>query len=383
VAGALRDSGAIAKAKTAVQAAQAGIEQAGVRPNPTLGLTTQHYRPRPAGQPQQPDHLVSFSDTWERGDKRQLRIAQAEAWRSGAQDDAADTRRQVLHDVRWAWFDLWRAERALDLAQQTATAHGQTLDAAQKRFDAGDLPGADVDRLRIEAERAQNDLRAARVERRHAQAALASLLAIEGQAAGLVTSGPLADPQPRDDRDLDRLIDQRPDVQSALQAVEAARQAVSLAGAQRARDIGWSVLAERDRASGLGNTVGVGVTVPLLWGNDYRGDIAHARADQRAAEQRLDQLQAQAHAEAAQAEADLRDARAQSRRFEEGVLVATQRAAEAAEYAYAHGAAGLMDLLDARRTLHGLQGEALQARTALLKAGADRDAALTPIDALR
>lgn len=378
---ALQDSRSIAQARNAVNAAQSGIEQAAVRPNPVLGLTTQHYRTRPNGTAQMPDHQVSFSDTWERGGKRTLRIAQAEAMKAAAQSDATDTQRQVLHDVRWAWFDLWQAEGQLDLAQRTADAYAQSLDAAVKRRDAGDLPGADVERLRVEAERAQNDLRAARVDRRHAQLALATLMASEEQAATLATSGPVPDPAPHDSDERDRLVEQRPDVQSALHALDAARQNVSLASAQRSRDIGWSVVAERDRASGLGNTVGVGVTVPLLWGNDYRGDISHALADQRGAELRVEQLRAQARAEAAQAEADLRDAAEQQRRFEAGVLAAAQRAADAAEFAYAHGAAGLMDLLDARRTLHGLQAQSLQARVALWKAGADRDAALPPMNA--
>lgn len=372
---ALQDSRSIAQALTAVSAAQSGIEQAAVRPNPVLGLTTQHYRVRPASGQQMPDHQVSFNDTWERGGKRDLRVAQARALEAQARDDAVQARRQVLHDVRYAWFELWRTEHQLELARLTARAYARSLEAATTRRDTGDLPGADVERLRVEAERAQNDLRAAGVERRHAQATLAAILAAEDGSAMLATDGTPEDPVARDSTERDREIERRPDVQSALHAVEAARQAASLAGAQRHRDIGWSVLAERDRDSGLGNTVGVAVSVPLLWGNDYRGDIGRALAQVRAAEQHLEQVRAQARADAAQSEADLRDAAEQQQRLQNGVLVAAQRAADAAEFAYAHGAAGLMDLLDARRTLHGVQAEALLARVSLWKAGADRDAA--------
>lgn len=373
---ALRQNRSVSLAQTAVDAAQSGIEQASARPNPLVSLTTQHYRMRPNGMPQQPDQQVAFSDTWERGGKRDLRIQVAHAMSQMAAADAADTRRQVLHDVRWAWFDLWQAEGLVALARRTADASERSLEAAIRRRDAGDLPGADVERLRVESDRAVNDWHNAETTRRHAQAALATLLACETQASQLATRGTAPPPVPRDSDERERLIDLRPDVQSAQHALEAARQAVALAGAQRSRDLGWTVSAERDRASGLGNTVGIGVTVPLLWGNDYHGDIGHALADQHAAQQRLELIQAQARAEAAQGEADVRDAIDQMHRFDAGVLVSAQRAADAAEFAYTHGAAGLMDLLDARRTLQGVQAQALQARVALWKAGADRDAAV-------
>lgn len=285
------------QAHTAVEQARAGVEQAAARPNPTLSLTSQHYRSRTTGVGQQPDHIVALSSLWERGDKRRLRIAQADAWIDAAQANEADAHRQVLHDARRAWIDLWTAEQQERLTEQTALSDDASVAAADQRLRAGDLPGADVARMRVEAQRAQGELQTARVDHRHAQAALAALLACEAQASELHTDGQLPDVATWTATDREHQIDQRPDVRSALAAAQAAREAVALAQAQRSRDVGWSLIAERDQAAGTGNTLGVSVSVPLQWGNTYQGDIDRAVADLRAAEQRQLQVRAAALAD--------------------------------------------------------------------------------------
>ncbi len=364
-------------ARHAVRAAQAGLAQADVRPNPTLSWTGQHLRARRPGVTGQLDQVVTYSDTWERGGKRSLRVAQAEAALGGRQADEADALRQALLAVRVAWTDLLLAERRQKLAQSTVEVLDRSLAAAKRRVQAGDLAGADAARLRVEVERAHVDLTTAQAERQRARIALGSLLAVEGQALSLATDGrwPAVAAAPAD-ASLDAQVDARPDVLSALRAVEAADRAVELSRAQRRRDLTWSVLAERDRGSDTGGTtVGLGVAVPLLWGNDYRGDLRKAEADSDAARVRLDQVRAAAHSDILRAGADLNAALAKWDRYEGGLVQSAQRTAEAAEYAYSRGAMGLMDVLDARRTLHAVQVEALEARAAVVRAWAASEAA--------
>jgi cobalt-zinc-cadmium efflux system outer membrane protein len=370
-------SRSLALARTAVAAARAGIEQAGARPNPVVSWTGQHLRPGRSAGTQALDQVVAFSDTWERGDKRALRLAQADAAHGAAQADAVDAGRQALLALRQAWADLLLAEQREALRARTAQTYEHSLAAAKKRVDAGDLAGADLARLRVDAERAFADAGAAQADRRRAQIALASQLALEPEAARLHTDGQWpVPPPPMMVDDIDQRLDARPDVRSARLAVEVASKAYALAEAQRHRDVTWSVLAERDRASGLGTTVGLGVAVPLLWGNDYSGDMHHAMADLTAAQQRLDMARAMARSDVQQAQSDLDAARALLARFEGGLTEAAQRAADAAEFAYSHGALGVMDLLDARRTLQTVQNDALAARDAVANAAAALDAAL-------
>ena len=56
------------------------------------------------------------------------------------------------------------------------------------------------------------------------------------------------------------------------------------------------------------------------------------------------------------------------RRNRDELLVAAEKAANAAEYAYRNGAVGVMDVLDARRTLRATRFDALAAQAEFSKA---------------
>ena len=56
------------------------------------------------------------------------------------------------------------------------------------------------------------------------------------------------------------------------------------------------------------------------------------------------------------------------RRNRDELLVAAEKAANAAEYAYRNGAVGVMDVLDARRTLRATRFDALAAQAECSKA---------------
>lgn len=64
-------------------------------------------------------------------------------------------------------------------------------------------------------------------------------------------------------------------------------------------------------------------------------------------------------------------------RFRSSLLDEARRAAEGAEFAYRHGAIGVTDLLDARRTYHAIRIEAATAQADYAKALAAWQAALS------
>ena len=78
-----------------------------------------------------------------------------------------------------------------------------------------------------------------------------------------------------------------------------------------------------------------------------------------------------AQGQLAQARSALLAARDRLQRLEGGLLADAKRVADAAELAYGKGAMGLMDLLDARRTLRQVQIEAATARADHAKALSD------------
>jgi len=70
------------------------------------------------------------------------------------------------------------------------------------------------------------------------------------------------------------------------------------------------------------------------------------------------------------ARSDLDSAAERLNRFEADLLPAAQKAADAAEFAFKNGALGVMDLLDARRTLKSVLIDAANARADHAKAWA-------------
>ena len=97
----------------------------------------------------------------------------------------------------------------------------------------------------------------------------------------------------------------------------------------------------------------------MLFGNDYRGDIGKAETDYTAALETLRKVEITARAELANRSVALDTLGHRARRFSDELLPEARRAATAAEFAFEHGAIGIGDLLDARRTLKAAELDAV------------------------
>ncbi|HET9579375.1 MAG TPA: TolC family protein, partial [Usitatibacter sp.] len=173
----------------------------------------------------------------------------------------------------------------------------------------------------------------------------------------------------------------RPDVVAARRRVEAAEAARELARQLGTRAVPVGIEADRSPAtdinpSGNGVTYGVSVSIPLYARHRNEGELARAIADLETARAALEKTRAQADAEASVAEEEWRSARTRRDRLETEVRPIAREVAQAAEFAYSKGATGVLDLLDARRSLKAVELDELQARAEAAKAWARREAAL-------
>ena len=130
-----------------------------------------------------------------------------------------------------------------------------------------------------------------------------------------------------------------------------------------------------DNLQGSGNSYGIAVSIPLFVRNQSEGEVQRAEADFTTAVDGLARVRAQAQADLMRASADLEAAAERLGRYDRSMLVEATKSAESAEFAYRNGAMGVMDLLDARRTLRSIRIEAAQARNDFAKALAAWDAA--------
>jgi len=360
--------------QAAVAGAAADVTVAGQIPNPDVSLNMLSISPWSgygAGpwKDKKMDTQLRLDQLIERGSKRELRVKGAAARLDAARFDLDDAARQQLGMLRYAYYNLRLAQERLVLAQETAALYGKSAEAGKLRKKAGDIAPVDLSRLQIDQGRADSDARQALTELQQARQALAYLIGRDAEAESLVA----ADNWPA----LEALalaqapLEQRPDLAAASRRLQAAEAERDLARAKKSRDLTLGVQYEHNMQNAPTNSYGFGVSVPLFIWHEYEGEIARSEADLDVARRQLEQLQAQATGQVAQARNALLSARDRYQRLEGGLLADAERVAKAAEFAYSKGAMGLMDLLDARRTLRQIQIEAASARADYAKALSD------------
>ena len=168
-------------ALTALRSAQAGVRSADIGPNPLLTLQTININPS-QGVGSGPlrgkavDTTLRIDQQIERGGKRALRVENAQLLEQAARNDLGDVRRQMRLAVAQAYYDLLEAQERRDIVRDTASLYERTREAAVQRRKAGDIAGADVARVEVDALRAANDVNQVEAEVRRAQQTLALAL---------------------------------------------------------------------------------------------------------------------------------------------------------------------------------------------------------------
>jgi cobalt-zinc-cadmium efflux system outer membrane protein len=366
-------------AQRALESAQAGVLIAGARQNPNFTVQTSNINPQEgigAGSPRDKAFDTQFRLDYliERGNKRELRLGAADAQARAVTEDLSDVLRTQRGLLAAAYYDLLLAQERVRVTEDTAELFRATLAASKTRLHAGDVAASDVDRISIDALRADNDAQQAKNDLRHAQFAVAALLGLETRATEIVASDAWPDARTNlSPDDVERLIEARPDVLAARARVEAAWQARELARSARIRDVTVGVTYDHwpqngTNVQGTGNSYGFAVSVPLFLGNHFDGDIAKAEADWGAALDLVEKTTAAARAELSRTESDLDAARQRIRRYDAELVAAAKRVSDAQEFAYEKGAIGVLDLLDARRTLRTVRLDAASARADFAKA---------------
>jgi cobalt-zinc-cadmium efflux system outer membrane protein len=373
-----RNNRELQAARRAIESADAQRLIAGARPNPTLSLNSTQLGPNARA-----DTVLRLDQPFERGNKRELRLDAASGLQRAARNDSLDVLRQQIATLQGTYYDLKLAEERAQVLAETAQLFSGTLAAAQRRLKAGDLAPADVAKVQVDYERAQNDARIAQADRSRAQIALGYLIGADQEALALRAVDPWPAPQRAEPSAVEEAIESRPDVVAAKARVEAAEKLRDLARAQRTRDFTLGAQYEVIQGGDPGSkTVGFGVAVPLFTGYDFSGDIQKAEVDRYAAMDALAKARAVAMGELRRAAGDLNASADRLERFDSSLLGAASRSAEASEFAFSRGAISVLEVLDSRRTLRAVRLESLAARNDHAKALAAWRAAQTSVQSL-
>lgn len=226
------------------------------------------------------DYEFGLSQTVELGNRRDARIAGAEASiaRETAVSDA--TIRQLVREVAVAYVRGLLAGTRIDVLRAAETLAKEALDVAERRFRAGDLAVLDVNLARAGAARAASQTRVAEAERTAALGQLKALLA---------WSDP-GDPQPVGNlKDVIRAgLDvqivaaaDRPEVQTLVAEAAEARADIRLGQAFKKPDLGFGVRLKRDEGHQAAAGV-VSIALPIF--NSGQEQVATGTARERRAD---------------------------------------------------------------------------------------------------
>jgi cobalt-zinc-cadmium efflux system outer membrane protein len=362
------------QARSLLAGAQADQITAGERPNPTLSFNSTNYNTRSglgSGNPWQKnlDSVLRIDQPIERGGKRDLRLKASAAGKQASEMDYRDLLRQLRLNTANAYYGLLLAQQHVAVDLQLVELQHQTEAAAALRLAAGDIAESDLVRIRVDSSRADSELQSAEADLDSARITLASLLGCDAEPGNDALFADAEWPNPAAEPTIpehSNLVS-RPDVEAARAREQQAQVMSKLAEAQRTRDISVGVQYEHFPPDGQ-QLLGAGFSVPLFLFNNSEGEIARAHADADAANAAAQQAQLLAQADVAQARSALRHAAQRALRAERDLLPLSEKSAAAIDFSYRHGAAGVLDLLDAYRTLHAARLEVIDAKADYAKA---------------
>lgn len=357
------------------RALEARILQAGRPPNPTLDVLIEDFGAgRVPGenrdQPVQPQTTLQLSQLIELGGKRTARQRLAERDRDLAEWDYETARIRVLTEVSRAYTDVLAAQETVALSDQATRLVTQVQENVAARVAAGVVSP-------IEETRANVALAAVRAEaaraRRMLDASRARLALLWGSPPSFtsVVGDLKAEPAPLPDNSvLAAMLAQSPEL--ARWAAELSQREAALALERSRRAIDVAVSAGYRRYTTVdSNAFVVGAAIPLPVFNRNKGGIEEARLrlaktheERRAAEARVAAQLADAYAALATAHDEITILRS-------AVLPGAQQAFDAVTEGYRLGRFGLLDVLDAQRTLISAGSQYLRALSDYYKAVAN------------
>ena len=360
-------------ARTTIQENQAQEITANLRPDPVLLGDAQFL---PIFQPSQfsstyIDNTAQFdlgvSYLFERGQKRQHRLAAAEDQTAVTRSTVADNERTITFQVASQYISVQLAESTLALAQDDLKSFQDTLQISEARYKAGDIGEDDYLKIKLQMLQFQTDVSQAQLARVQGLDDLRQLLGYESVSADYDVAADF-DYQPMQTNlnDLQaKALATRPDLRAAQQGVTLANGEYGLAKADGKRDItgqiNYTHVADLSSASLFGS-----MQLPIFDRN--QGEIARTHFAITQAQEQEDLANGQVMTDVRDAYEGLETNDSIVTIYRGGYLDDAKQDRDISAYAYQRGAASLLDFLDAERSYRATQLAYRQALAAYLVA---------------
>jgi cobalt-zinc-cadmium efflux system outer membrane protein len=352
---AVKHNHSLQAARTTILENQAQEITANLRPNP-VGLIDEQYMPFFSPHAFTADYIdqsavydLGFSYLIERGRKRQHRLEAAKDQTAVTTATVSDNERTLTFNVASQFISALLAQSELNLAEQDLASFQKTVDISQASFNAGSMSGADLLKIKIQLLQFQMDVSAAKLGRVQALASLRQLLGYESVPESYEVVGDLEyEPVKLGEDDLKALaLRSRPDVRAAQLGMTAAQSQYSLAQANGKRDVGFTFT--YNHLGGV-NTGSLFLNMELPIFDRNQGEIARTKYAIAQSQELSSEQSSIALTDVVNSYEGLRTADEVVTLYQSGYLKQAEDSRDISQYAYQHGAASLLDFLDAERS---------------------------------
>lgn len=350
--------------KATIDEARADEITAYLRPNPDLTLSTDGTQITPHDGVWRPfsGTLISpaLSYLHEREHKRELRLASAQKATAIATSAQADLERTLMFNLRDAFVRVLQAKAVLQLAKENLAAYDREIGINKDRFQVGSIAKVDFQRLELQRVQFESDLATAEVNLRTAKIDLLALLKARTPVEQFDVTEPFEFSEPV--TKLEELhtiaLNTRPDLKEAEQSLDKARTDHQLAVANGSTDPTFSVWWTHNGSfnnPGAFNTLGASVSIPLRIFDRNQGDKLHTLLDIGRNEKLRDAAELTALHDVDSAYATLESTVNLLRPYKAKYLEEAESIRSTVSFAYEHGAASLLDFLDAQKEYRDTQ----------------------------
>lgn len=357
---ALRANPELRAARDAIDAARGRVVQAGLRPNPEIGLSgTSDFAFAAEGER---DLSIAVAQRFPIAGRlaRARDVARVDVELATA--EARDFERTLVADVEGNVMRLLALERAVGARERVIEAVRELVRVSARRFEAAQVSEADLNLLEIDVARLEQERRLVELERTTEAVRLNRLLH-RPPGSPLELSGDVEEPVflPPPPAELSAAaLGGRPDLARLRLEADRARSEAALARAEAWED--WAVEASFERNRGTiddaglelldrDHLLGLAVRVPLPLSNRNQGRIAEALALERRAGSRLAALERGVLAEIESERRRVEELERVAREYRDMLVPRSERNVALLSRGYREGLSPISDLVQAEQQL--------------------------------
>jgi outer membrane protein, heavy metal efflux system len=306
------------------------------------------------------DEVAGVSYLHERQHKRELRLESAQKATAIAVSSHSDLERSLLFDLRGAFVQTLQQKAVLNLAQENLAYYDHLLSVNRERYKAGAMAQVDLDRLEIQRVQYQSDLQTAIVNLRTAKIQLLTLLNDRTPVEQFDVAGPFdfsSQLLPLDDV-RQTALESRPDLKAALQSIDKARTDHQLAIANGSTDPTFSAWFTHNASFNnpfANKTLGFGLSIPLRVFDRNQGEKLRTQLDIDKNDKTMQATRAQVFSDVDSAYATVVSTVTLLQPYKDKYLQQAFRIRDTISFSYEHGAASLLDFLNAQADFRAVQ----------------------------